>query len=138
MKLLFNRLRFLDTKKIKYVAVGLWNTIAGCLIFSSAYWMFGEIFHYLFIALCSHLLAVLQGWLMYRHFVFKSSASWLPEYIRFNISSLIVLAIQLCGLWILVDRCAINPLLAQPLTVVFTVVFGYMIHSSFSFRDRDE
>jgi putative flippase GtrA len=128
----------LDSKKIKYLVIGGWNTLIGCAIFSGSYMLFGEHIHYLLVAILSHLFAVLQSWLMYRKFVFHSNAPMWNEYLRFNFSSLFVLGIQLSGLWILVDLCGFRPILSQPPLVILTVLIGYIAHNRFSFKSGSD
>ncbi|MFZ6849236.1 GtrA family protein [Undibacterium sp. RuRC25W] len=131
---LLNKFKSGESKKIRYLVIGAWNTCAGCAIFSGIYYLLGKQVHYLLIAILSHMIAVFQSWLMYRRFVFNSHAPMLNEYLRFNVSSLFVLGIQLSGLWVLVDFCGFHPVFSQPPLVILTVVIGYVVHNRFSFR----
>ncbi len=134
MQKIVNAIRSISQKKLRYLMVGAWNTLAGCSIFAGAYAIWGTTVHYLVIAILSHFVAVLQSWLTFRYLVFQSTAPRLREYLRFNISSLLILAIQMSGLWLLVDCFNLHPMLSQPVLVTMTVIAGYFVHSAFSFR----
>lgn len=125
---------FFRHQRIRYLAVGAWNTLAGCGIFAAFYYLLQNRLHYLVIAVLAHLLAVGNSWLGFRWLVFRSKAAWFSEYLRFNLSCLMVLAFQLAGLWLLVDYANIHPVISQLALVVLTVLLGYAIHSKFSFR----
>lgn len=134
MQKIVNTIKSISQKKLRYLIVGAWNTLAGCGIFAGAYAIWGTTVHYLVITIISHFIAVLQSWLTFRYLVFQSTAPCLSEYLRFNISSLLVLAIQMSGLWLLVDYFCLHPMFAQPVLVTITIVVGYFVHSTFSFR----
>lgn len=126
----------LSDEKLRYLAVGGWNTLAGCAIFALFYFLLADRMHYLAIAVLSHVVAVGNAWISYRRLVFRSRAPLLPEYLRFNVSSLTVLAANIALLWLLVDAAGLHPITSQVFAVVFTVIAGYLIHKRFSFRDR--
>lgn len=122
-----------DRKKILYLIVGGWNTLAGLGIFAGVYFFLSNTIHYLFIATLAHVIAVFQAWFAYRTLVFHSKKPWFVEYFRFNLSALLVLIFQLFGLWVFVDHLKIQPLVSQSILVVLTVVFSYFVHTKFSF-----
>ena len=115
------------------MVVGAWNTLAGYCIFLVFYLLLSPNWHYLAIALLSHMLAVLNAWLAYRRFVFRSIAPRWPEYLRFNLSSGIVVALQMASLALLVGGFGLHPLLAQAATVLLSVTVGYVVHKNYSF-----
>lgn len=123
-----------DRQKILYLIVGGWNTLAGLGIFAGVYFFLSDTIHYLFVSMLAHAVAVLQSWFAYRSLVFHSKEPWLPEYVRFNLSALLVLIFQLFGLWVLVDHLKIHPLISQSILVVLTVILSYVIHTKFSFN----
>jgi putative flippase GtrA len=108
----------------------------GMMMFSTLYFLLSEHLHYLLILVFSHVLSVFNNWVMYRRFVFASRSNWLAEYLRFNISSLIVLAFNIVGLWALVTKLDLHPILSQILVLVATVALSYLIHAGYSFRHR--
>ena len=125
--------RLCASGKVRYVVVGAWNTLVGYCIFLVFYLLLSPSWHYLVIALLSHMLAVLNALITYRRFVFRSSAPRWPEYLRFNLSSGVVVALQMASLAMLVGGFGLHPLLAQAVTVVLSVTVGYVVHKHYSF-----
>lgn len=123
----------LDRQKVLYLLVGLFNTGVGISVFFVLYLALRNLLHYQLITIISHLLSVLSSWFMYRRFVFKSEASPLMEYLKFNLSSLIMLGFQMFGLFVFVDQFHINPIISQPIVVLVAVIVSYVIHSKFTF-----
>lgn len=123
----------LDRQKVLYVLVGLFNTGVGISVFFTLYLCLHELLHYQVITVLSHLLSVFSSWLMYRRFVFKSDASPFIEYLKFNLSSLVMLGFQMLGLYVFVDQFNINPIISQPIVVFVAVIVSYVIHSKFTF-----
>lgn len=123
----------IDRQKILYVVVGILNTGIGISIFALLYLLMKDLLHYQWITCLAHFLSVFSSWLMYRRFVFKSEASALIEYLKFNLSSLFMLGFQMAGLFLFVDTLHINPLISQPLVVLIGVIVSYIIHAKFTF-----
>lgn len=128
-----NQHRIFDDRRFRYIAIGGWNTLAGCGIFAIFYYLLAGKIHYLAIAVLSHFIAVMQAWYSYRRLVFRSQAAWFSEYIRFNLSSLLLLALQMSGLWLLVNFLGLHPLFSQIGLIVVTAIMSYFIHRNFSF-----
>lgn len=127
---------FSANRQFRYLAVGVWNTLAGCGIYAGFYFVFRNQLHYLTIAVMAHLVAGLNSWVGFRYLVFHSKAPWLAEYLRFNLSCLMVLLFQLAGLWALVDYGGMHPIASQLVLVGLTVLLSYVVHSRFSFRQN--
>lgn len=128
--------RIFLSRRFRYLAAGGWNTLFGCALFAALYTALAGVMHYLAIAVVSHLIAVCQAWLIYRRLVFYSSEPWLQEYLRFNLSSLLVLGFQVAGLWTAVELLGFRPIISQAILVIMAVIFSYLIHANFSFRSR--
>ncbi len=133
MRLLAAALR---DQRLRFLLVGGWNTLFGLAMFSTLYLLLAERLHYLGILAISHVLSVCNNWVMYRRLVFGSRSDRLAEYLRFNASSLLVLAFNFVGLWLLVDVAALHPIVGQILLLAATVSFSYAIHAGYSFRHR--
>lgn len=130
--------RELGNERICYVAVSGWNTLVGSGMFILLYYLLAKNVHYLAIIVLSHVLCVVNNWMAYRWLVFQSRAPWFPEYIRFNLSSLVVLAFQFFGVWMLVGFLGFHPVISQLALVVMTLVVSYVIHASYSFLPKED
>ncbi|MBI5792165.1 MAG: GtrA family protein [Rhodocyclales bacterium] len=126
----------LRDERVRFLLVGGWNTLFGTAMFATLYLLLVGHLHYLAILVISHVLSSINNWLTYRRLVFVSRADRLAEFVRFNASSLTVLAFNFAGLWLLVDFCDWHPIASQILLVAATVVLSYLIHAGYSFRHR--
>ncbi|WP_373921794.1 GtrA family protein [Undibacterium cyanobacteriorum] len=117
-----------------YLLIGGTNTLAGIAIFSLLYWILHTTWHYQAITVLAHFISVFNSWFSYRCFVFKSKEPPLREYLRFNISSLLMLGFHMFGLLVLVDQLHVHPLISQPIVVLCAVVVSYVLHAKFTFR----
>lgn len=125
---------FWNHQKFRYLAIGAWNTLAGYLIFAGLYLLFSPPTSYMIVAVISHLLSVTQSFFTQRWIVFRSSAHWLGEYLRFHIAHFGSLAAGLCALPLLIEVFAVPPLIAQGTITALIVVASYFVHQHFTFR----
>jgi putative flippase GtrA len=121
-------------KKLRYLAIGAWNTLVGYAVFAVLYLIFGQSIDYLLIALISHLIAVTQSFISQRYLVFRSSGNLWAEYLRFHLAHLGSLVLGLGALRILVENCLISPLTAQVIVTALIVTASYFVHQHFTFR----
>jgi putative flippase GtrA len=122
--------------RTRFLIVGAWNTVAGYGIFLLLYLALVDHWHYLPIAVVSHFIAVLNAWLGYRHWVFDSTAAPWPEYLRFNLASILLVLLQLAILTLLAEGFGMHPLGAQVISVVCSVFASYLTHNRFSFAAK--
>ena len=122
-----------NSQKLRYLAIGAWNTFAGYLIFAGLYLVIGARIGYMLTALLSHVLAVIQSFVTQRQFVFRSQGVWWVEYTRFNITHSGSLLIGLMLLPVLIEMFDFQPLVAQAIATVLTVFLSYFLHKNFTF-----
>lgn len=120
-------------QKLMYLLIGGVNTLLGIAVFSLLYWVLHRHMHYQLITVLAHFLSVFNSWILYRRLVFKSDAPALIEYLKFNLSSLLMLGFQVFGLFVLVDQFQFHPLVSQPIVVVIAIIVSYVLHSKFTF-----
>lgn len=123
-----------ESEKLRFVAVGGFNTCFGYLAFLALYLLLAQHIHYLLIGVLAHAISVFVAFTGQRYLVFRSQAPWLPEFLRFNLSLLTVFSCSLLGLYLLVERAGVTPLIAQAMITVASVVGSYLAHRHFSFR----
>ena len=121
-------------EKLRYVAVGLWNTAFGYAAFLCMYGLFHGYLHYLIISVLAHLIAVANAFMCQRILVFRSKTSWGPAFVRFGIAQLLVLMVSVLGLALLVEVFYFDPLIAQLLVMSVCVIAGYLLNRGFSFN----
>lgn len=125
-----------DHEKLRYVAIGVWNTLFAYAAFSSLYALLHRHWHYLVIGVAAHLVAVTNAFALQRRFVFRSVTPWWQAYLRFNLAQLLMLCWGLAGLAFFVEVLAWHPLISQLVVIVVSVVLGYLLSSKFAFRKQ--
>lgn len=125
-------------RKLRYLLIGAWNTLAGYGIFAVLYQIMGQDIGYMGVAVLCHVLAVTQSFATQRHIVFRSTGSGWAKYFRFHIAHLGSLAAGLGALPILVEFFNVRPLIAQGAITATLVVASYFVHQHFTFRESHD
>ena len=120
-------------EQILYLAVGGWNTLFGYAVWALFEYLLHDYLHYLVILVLSWPFAVVNAYLCYRHFVFKSKDSVLREFPRFSLVYLVTLAAGLLALPILLRTLPFNIYVIQAGYTVVVVILSYLSHKFFSF-----
>ena len=82
-------------EKLRYLLVGLFNTVTSTLLYILAYNFFQNFIHYLILAIVVHLISVLQSFILFKNLVFQSKGDFWFKYIKTNISYLAILGLNL-------------------------------------------
>ena len=128
--------------KIKFVIVGIWNTIIGYLLFFVLDTLFTHVFEkryvaYMSAAVLGNFLAIINAYIFHKYLTFKSKVSGigiLAEFARFFASYLFSFILGLILLPVIVEMFHIDPKIAAALILIVTVIISYLSHSRFSFR----
>jgi len=120
-------------EQILYLVVGGWNTLFGYAVWALFEYLLHDYLHYLVILVLSWPFAVVNAYLCYRHFVFKSKDSVLREFPRFSLVYLVTLAAGLLALPILLRTLPFNIYIIQAGYTVVVVILSYLSHKFFSF-----
>ena len=124
-------------QRARFLVIGAWNTAFGYAVFVVLYLLLYKYVHYIYIALMAHAVAVSVAYLGQRILVFRSRGYWLSEFIRYNLSLLMGLAIGMLMLWSFVTLLAFSPIIAQAIVTALGVFLNYLMHSRFSFSSGD-
>ncbi|MFT7220019.1 MAG: putative flippase GtrA [Candidatus Azotimanducaceae bacterium] len=136
MKTAIGHLRELMIKHeqiIRFLIAGGYNTVFGLAVFSGLYLYFEDQFHYLVIAAIANVLAITNGFFVYRYFVFRSTGNLLLEYIKIYAVYGVAFAINLVVLMLLVEFVSFHPIAGQVVIVFVTTIVSYFGHSRFTF-----
>jgi putative flippase GtrA len=123
-----------NSEKLRFLAVGGWNTLFAYLAFGTLYMLFHKQMHYLLISVMSHVLAVINAFICQRWLVFRSRSGWMRAFLRFNAVQLLVLGWCLAGLAFMVEVLHLHPLLSQSLVIAGAVFGSYIMNRNYSFR----
>ncbi len=120
-------------EKIAYVLVGGWNTAFGYLVFSVFWWLFGAMLPYFAVLVASYVVTVVNAYVCYRVFVFRSKASVRREFPRFLLVYGVTLIANLVAFPALVTWLDLSGYAAQALFTVFVVIVSYIANRNFAF-----
>ena len=121
-------------EQILYLVVGGWNTLFGYLIWALFQYLLHDYIYYLFILVIAWVPAVLNAYICYRYFVFRSRGSVWRELPRFSLVYMVTLCISLVGLPILLRVLPFSIYVTQALFTAVMVVLSYLSHKYFSFK----
>jgi putative flippase GtrA len=126
-----------NQKKLRYLMVGIVNTVIGYFIGVGIYKALGENLGIFWIGIISNIFSITISFLSYKILVFRTKGMWLVEYMRayavYGGSALI----GIIFLWLFVDKLKLSIWLAQALVITVTVIISYLGHSRFTFRHRE-
>ncbi len=121
-------------EQILYLVVGAWNTLFGYAEWALMEFLLHDYLHYLAILVLSWPLAVVNAYVCYRHFVFRSEDKVRRELPRFLLVYLGTLVAALVALPFLVHTLPFNIYVIQAGYTVVVVVLSYLSHKFFSFK----
>lgn len=118
----------------RYLLVGGWNTLFGMGVYALLYRCFGQQIHYLVLLLPANILAITNAYLGYKFIVFRTSGNMVREYLRCYMvyGGMLILSVGL--LFGFVEYLKVNPVYANVMCVLLTMVVSYFSHKHFSFR----
>ena len=126
--------RMLADERIRFVAVGGFNTVFGLAAFVVFEQTLGTVAHYLIVLLVAHVVSTFVAFLGHRYLVFRVRGSFLLDLVRFWSVYVVVLALNVAALPLLVEVLGLPVIPAQTLFTIATVLGSYLGHKHFSFR----
>lgn len=125
---------FVLPQKLRFLLVGGFNTIFSYLLF--AIMVAGIKISYQLALIIGYIVSTNVSIFTQKYYVFRSLGNLRAEYIKAWSVYLLVLLINYVAMYIMVDVCLIDELVAQALYVFFIAIFLYAAHSYFSFSRR--
>ena len=120
-------------QKFRFLLVGVANTIFGYFLFAGLLLAVGEE-SYVLTGVISHLLATTLSFGLNRTYVFGPRGRILLDYLRFQVTYTLILALNLALLIAFVEFLRWPVLVAQAVCLFFVAVSSYVGHKYFSFR----
>lgn len=127
-------LGILNHQVLRFAMVGVVNSVFGFCVFAALQLTMGQHVHYLVILLISHVVSVLEAYVLQRWLVFRVSGRWWRDLARFWSVYLVALAINLVALPLLVEIAHLSVLPAQTIIMLAMAIGTFVAHRSFSFR----
>jgi putative flippase GtrA len=137
-------------EKLRYLVVGVWNTLLGYAVFLLALKLFGPAiqalsskpgvaglighFYYLVIQWAVWVLMVVNSTVTMKYFAFRSKGRLLHQIGRAYLVYLPAQGISSVILWFTVKVLGLSPGIGQLVTIAIATVFSYLGHKYFTFR----
>ena len=144
MKISWEQLWSEHQVKIRFLIIGVWNTIFGYLVYISLDHLFAMIFQkryvaYMTAAVLSNIIATISAFLFHKHITFKSTVKGKGVIIEFFKFYSTYTATNILGLALLpffVEVFKIDPKIAGALLIPLVAIVSYFGHSRFSFKQH--
>lgn len=120
-------------EKLRYLVVGVWNTLFNVLLFNVLLLGFGHQ-HYMVWFWVAWVVSVVQSTTTMKYFAFRRGGLLLPQIGRAYVIYLPAQALSTAIMWIGVSLVHLAPSVAQLITMFVTTIFSYIGHKYFTFR----
>ncbi len=121
---------------VRYLLVGVWNTIFGYLVFVVVWQLAGARLGYGGTLVVTIVISVLQSYATQRWLVWRSQNAVRRELPRFLAVYAASYALNFVLLWLLVDHVGIQVLVAQAVATAAVVATSFVLLRSFTFRQQ--
>ncbi len=129
--------------KIRFIIVGIWNTIFGYGVYLILYeysltFFVKRYISYMVAIILSNIIAIINAYIFHKYITFKSKVTGMikiiKEFARFVTTYLSGIIFGLVSLPILVEVFGLNPPIAGALITLLCAIISYLGHSRFSFK----
>lgn len=118
---------------LRYLFVGGWNTLFGFSIYALLFHLFSGVLHYMLLLIPANILAITNAFFCYKYLVFRSRGKGWMEYLRCCCVYGGVALFNAGLLYLLVTLYRVNPVVANGISIVFSIMTSYFSHKYFSF-----
>jgi len=120
-------------EKVRFLVVGVWNTIFSVLLYNALLLVFGHE-RFLLLYWVGWVFGVVQSTATMKYFAFRSGGRFWRQTGRAYLIYLPAMGLSTVLLWFAVTVLRLSPPVAQLLTILFTTIFSYLGHKYFTFR----
>lgn len=129
------KLFFKLPQQIRYILVGGWNTLFSLSLFIGVYTLLQNFLHYMIVAIICHVFSVMQSFVTFKIFVFRTHKNWLKEYIKINITYVGALLCNLALLYVFCTIYNLDPRVASVVNAAIIAFLSYFMHKFFTFKN---
>ena len=127
--------------KVRFVMVGIWNTIFGYMVFFILDTFFEDIFTkryfaYMSAMILGQIVATINAFVLHKYVTFKSEVKGkgiIPEFFRFCMTYVFTFSLGLVLLPFFVEIVHLHPRISGAVVILICSVISYVGHSKFSF-----
>jgi len=119
---------------VRFFLVGILNSAFSFGVFAALQVTLGRHVHYLIVLALSHVVGVLEAYVLQRWLVFRVSGRWWRDLAKFWSVYLVALGVNAVALPALVEILGVPVLLAQGAVMLAIAVGTFVVHQAFTFR----
>jgi len=132
--------------KVRFVMVGIWNTIFGYMVFFILDTFFEDIFTkryfaYMSAMILGQIVATINAFVLHKYVTFKSEVKGkgiIPEFFRFCMTYVFTFSLGLVLLPFFVEIVHLHPRIAAAIVILICTLISYVGHSRFSFSPTNK
>lgn len=125
--------RLTGDERLRFMAVGAWNTLIGYLLFVAVHFLAGERIGPNWTLVLSYCLALPHSFVTQRLLVFGNSGPWRRQLPKFAAANSVIFVSNLVLLSLASTYLTTNVALVQGVLVALLTVASYLAHKYFSF-----
>lgn len=141
MNLFLGKLLIKHDVKVKFVLVGIWNTIFGYIVFFVLDTVFENLFikryfAYMLAMILGQIIATSNAFIFHKYITFKSNIRGkgiIFEFLRFCLTYVVTFTLSLILLPFFVELINVHPRISAAIVMLICSVISYFGHSRFSF-----
>ncbi|WP_367618591.1 GtrA family protein [Paenibacillus andongensis] len=122
----------MQSQSIKFLIIGILNTVVGYLIYFVCLKFFD--LNYIFSLLYAHVLGVLHSYFWNSKWTFKKGRKTYKNLLKFSGVYGVSFLINLLVLYILINYLSLTPLLSQGFALFITTLISFIGHKYWSFK----
>ena len=135
--------RFVNKQFLRYLFVGVWNTLFGYGCFCVMTWLFTGVFPYPYMIanVLANIISITVAFLGYKLFVFRTRGNYLREYLRCYVVygtsallGLVLLPFAVAGVSFFLVEKEWAPYIAGALLTGITMLISFLGHKHYSFH----
>ena len=123
-----------SASKIRYLLVGVLNTIAGYCIGVGIYELLNSYLSIIVIGVISNIFSITFSFITYKLLVFKTRGAWMTEYLKAYLVYGGVAVFGIFALWVFIKQLGMSIWISQALVILATVLVSYVEHTKFTFK----
>lgn len=141
MNLFLGKLLIKHDVKVKFVLVGIWNTIFGYIVFFVLDTVFENLFikryfAYMLAMVLGQIIATINAFIFHKYITFKSNVRGkgiIFEFLRFCLTYVFTFTLSLILLPFFVELINVHPRISAAMVILICSLISYVGHSRFSF-----
>ena len=130
--------RLLERRLVRFLLVGVFNTVFGYGLFAALQLTLGDRVHYLVLVVASTVVSVLEAYVVQRLLVWRVRGRWWRELARFSSVYAGSLGVNLVLLPVFVEIVGMPVLVGQAIVMAVNSLGTFVLHRSFTFRRAED